>query len=47
LASNIYMRVQTSNKWLLQDGNKCCEDNESHYAIIAKGNILVGIEAKE
>ena len=48
MASDIFMGTRTTKKCYFNDGLKCgCMSNISHYAIIAKGNKLDGLEAKE
>jgi len=48
MASEVFMSLGESRRYLFDDGLECgCDINSSHYAIIAKGNIIEGIEAKE
>jgi hypothetical protein len=50
MASNIYIALEKSTNakdYIKTNVLKCCDNPHSHYAIIAKGNIIEGIEAKE
>ena len=47
MASEMYLAIRDSQKHDWDMPNKCCEMNRSHFAIIAKSNIIEGIEAKE
>lgn len=46
MSTNIYLYGRTQNKHSWEADNKCCDMQASHFAIIAKGNIIDGIEAE-